>query len=80
MKKCVKLCLRNNKNCVTEKCRYWVDSRENKNCTFIAIKNNGPMTLRQIAKIEKISHVAVKGIQDRALRKLLPKVKKDEYI
>ena len=80
MKKCVKLCLKYNKNCTVKKCRYWVDSEENKNCTFIAIENNGPMTLRQVAKIEKISHVAVKNIQDRALKKLLPKVKKDEYI
>ena len=61
-------------------CRYWIDSEEEQNCTFVAIAKNGPMTLRQIAKIEKISHVAVRDVQNRALKKLILQVKKDEYI
>ena len=79
MKKCIKLCVVSNQNCTAKTCRYWVDSEKNQNCTFIAIANNGPMTLRQIAEIEKISHVTVRDTQIRALKKLILKVKKDEY-
>lgn len=61
-------------------CRYWIDSEENQNCTFVAIEKNGPMTLRQIAEIENISHVAVRDIQKRAIKKIILQVKKDEYI
>lgn len=80
MKRCVKNCLKTNESCEQEECRYWVDSDKNLNCTFVAIRKNGPMTFRQIADIEKISHVAVRNTQERALKKLVDKLKKDEYI
>ncbi len=80
MKKCVKRCVECNHDCVLSSCRYWVDSKENKNCIFIAIAKNGPMTLRQIAEIEKISHITVRNVQQRALKKLILEIKKDEYI
>tara|TARA_R110000744_G_scaffold44498_4_gene99245 strand:- start:255 stop:497 length:243 start_codon:yes stop_codon:yes gene_type:complete len=80
MKKCVKKCVEHNQDCALISCRYWVDSKENKNCTFIAIAKNGPMTLRQIAEIEKVSHITIRNIQQRALKKLILEIKKDEYI
>ena len=38
------------------------------------------MTLRQIAKIEKVSHVMIRNIEHKALKKLLLRIKdkKDE--
>jgi len=61
-------------------CRDWIDSEENQNCTFVAIAKNGPMTLRQIAEVENISHVTVRDVQRRAMKKLILQIKKDDYI
>lgn len=61
-------------------CRYWIDSEEDQNCVFKAVEKYGPMTLRQIGKIENISHVAVRNIQLKAIKKLMSQIKKDEYI
>lgn len=80
MKKCAKACLLTKEECEIKECRYWIDSEKNQNCTFIAIDKNGPMTLRQIAEIEKITHVAVRNIQNKAMKKLVEQIKKDEYI
>ncbi len=80
MKKCVDYCIKSDTSCPFKNCRYWIDSDENQNCTFIAILKNGPMTLRQIAKIEKVSHVMIRNIEHKALKKLLLRIKdkKDE--
>lgn len=61
-------------------CRYYIDSEEDQNCVFVAIEKNGPMTLRQIAKVENISHVRVRDIQNKAIDKLMHVIKKEEYI
>jgi len=61
-----------------ENCRYWIDSEEYQNCTFVAIEENGPMTLREVAEIMGISHVGVKFIEQRAIEKLTKKAKNNE--
>ena len=61
-------------------CRYYIDSEVDQNCVFVAIEKNGSMTLRQIAKVENISHVRVRVIQNKAINKPMPVIKKEEYI
>tara|TARA_B100000131_G_scaffold318262_1_gene361800 strand:+ start:957 stop:1202 length:246 start_codon:yes stop_codon:yes gene_type:complete len=77
MRECSKTCLKWNEPCPKENsaCRYWIDYGDDLNCTFIAIDNNGPMTLRDVAKREGISHVRVSQIEDKLLPMLRRKLK-----
>ena len=64
--------------CHHESCRYWIPSEKFQNCTFLAIEENGPMTLREVAELVGISHVGVKFIEERALEKIRKKAKNNE--
>jgi len=70
MKKCIYKNLANDTSCSDKQCRYWVDCKEEKNCTFIAIRNHGAMSLRKVADIMNVSHVTVQNVQDQALQKV----------
>ncbi len=70
MKKCIYKNLVNDTDCSDNQCRYWVDCKEEKNCTFIAIRNHGSMSLRKVADIMNVSHVTVQNVQDQALQKV----------
>jgi DNA-directed RNA polymerase sigma subunit (sigma70/sigma32) len=48
----------------------WINYEEDLNCTLVAVKKHGAMTLREIARREKISFVRVKQIQDKAMEKI----------
>tara|TARA_R100000008_G_C3534539_1_gene141213 strand:+ start:447 stop:614 length:168 start_codon:yes stop_codon:yes gene_type:complete len=52
----------------------WIDYEEDFNCTNIAIKKNGNMTLRQIAERESLSFVRIQQIEKKALKKLKSKI------
>ena len=71
MRECSKTCIEYGVSCPVENndCRYWIDYEDDLNCTFIAIDNHGPMTLRDVAKREGISHVRVSQIEEKLLAK-----------
>lgn len=76
MRECSKTCVKWDEPCPKENsdCRYWVNYADDLNCTFIGIERNGPMSLRDIAKREGISHVRVSQIEEKVtalLRKRL---------
>ncbi len=71
MKKCVTECLLKQKVCQRSECRMWIDYEEDLNCTLVCVNNNGPLTLREVAKREKLSFVRVKQIQDDAIQKMI---------
>jgi len=48
----------------------WIDYEEDNNCTAIAAKKNGSMSLREIADRMGVSFVRIKQIEDKALVKL----------
>ena len=52
------------------KCRMWIDFEEDKNCTLVAVKKHGPMTLKEIAERHDISVVRAKQILDSTLDKI----------
>tara|TARA_B100000287_G_scaffold421073_1_gene461296 strand:+ start:443 stop:670 length:228 start_codon:yes stop_codon:yes gene_type:complete len=62
-------------SCPTENndCRYWINYEDDLNCTFVAIYNNGPMTLREVAAREGISHVRVSQIEEKILGRMKKK-------
>lgn len=50
--------------------RSWIDSPEDNNCVYEAIRKNGAMTLEEVAKRLGISFVRVKQLEDQAKKKL----------
>ena len=67
---CAQQCLKNRECCLAENCRYHIDYEEEFNCSMITIYENGPLSLREIAKRERLSFARIKQIQDKALVKL----------
>ena len=78
MRECSKTCMKLGVSCPTENndCRYWINYEDDLNCTFVAIYNNGPMTLRDVAKREGISHVRVSQIEDKIMGRMKKKFRK----
>ena len=74
---CVEQCKKLNVSCSNTDCRYWIDYSEDLNCTLITVDHHGALTLKEAAKRLKISHVRVKQIQDKALKKINKKIKND---
>jgi hypothetical protein len=70
MKKCSEACVKCEVSCPVKDCRYWIDYEEDSNCTLIAVKKNGAMTLRQISDRIGVSFVRVKQIEDKLKEKL----------
>ena len=70
MRLCAQECFINNKMCRKKTCRLWVDYKPDHNCTLIAIKKNGRMTLEEVGKRLNISYVRVKQIEKATLMKL----------
>ncbi len=70
MKKCSEVCVKCEVSCPAKDCRYWIDYKEDLNCTLIAVKKNGSMTLRQISDRIGVSFVRVKQIEDKLKKKL----------
>jgi len=68
---CAREC-KDGKCCKMNECRLWLDHKEDKNCTLVAIYNNDqkPMTLREIAERLDISFARVKQIETKAFSKL----------
>ena len=70
LKKCSKLCIHHDVSCPNEDCRYWINFSDDLNCTFIAIKKHGAMTLREVARRTGVSFVRIKQIEKAALAKI----------
>ena len=70
MRKCAKECLFASEQCQQKDCRLWLEYPNDLNCTLIAVKKNGPMTLREVSERLGISFVRVKQIETEVLNKL----------
>jgi len=68
--KCAQECIDTKKDCDVEKCRLWINFKEDHNCCLISIYEHGSMTLREIAERLGISFARVKQIETKALKKL----------
>lgn len=49
-------------------CRYWINYKEEENCSLISIDKNGPMNIREIGKRLGISYVRVHQILKKTLK------------
>ena len=70
MRECLKVCKDLNTACPVQECDYYIDYKEDLNCTFEAIEKNGRMTLREVAKRMGVSFVRIKQIEDQAVKKI----------
>jgi len=66
--------------CQNQECRLHIDYEEDLNCTAIAIKKHGPMTLEEIGKRHHVSTVRAKQLVDAALLKLKKTLKRQNTI
>ena len=76
MKLCAEVCVKDKECCGKEECRMWIDYEEDLNCTEIAIKKNGFMTLKEVGKRLGISYVRVTQIE----KEVLKKIQKNNFI
>jgi hypothetical protein len=79
MKSCCNACVVNNVDCPIKDCKYWINYKDDLNCSLIAIEKNGPMTLREIADRLGLSFVRIKQIQDKAIRRFMTSVDKEVF-
>ena len=76
--KCIDEINKSQKSCNNKECRQWIDYKDDQNCVSIAVRKHGRMTLREVAQRLGVSYVRVKQIQDKALKKLFKKIKRDD--
>ncbi|HHZ95321.1 MAG TPA: hypothetical protein EYN67_07140 [Flavobacteriales bacterium] len=80
MRDCVKKCYLAKKPCEETECRMHIEFEPDLNCTVIAVKRHGPMTLEEIGKRHHISTVRAKQLVDSALLKLKKRLKRENTI
>ena len=73
---CSKACLKCDVSCPIDDCRMWIDYEEDNNCTAIAAKKNGSMSLREVADRMHVSFVRIKQVEDKALIKIKKRLAK----
>ena len=56
MKQCIKECYLARVPCENRNCRMHIEYEEDLNCTVIALKKHGPMTLEEIGKRHQNQH------------------------
>jgi stress response protein YsnF len=67
---CSKTCLKKKRKCSKTKCKYFIDYKDEYNCSLISIHENGRMTLREVGERLRISFARVKQIESAALKKI----------
>jgi DNA-directed RNA polymerase sigma subunit (sigma70/sigma32) len=70
MRDCAKECYLTKTSCKNRECRLFIEYEEDLNCTILAVKKHGPMTLEEIGKRHGVSTVRIKQIVDATLLKL----------
>ena len=72
---CEKILKKESEVCPCEGCKLWINYKEDCNCINVSVKKHGKLTLQQVGERLGVSHVRIKQIQDKALKKLKTKVK-----
>ena len=80
MRECVKKCYLAKKPCEETECRMHIEFAADLNCTVIAVKKHGSMTLEEIGTRHKVSTVRAKQLVDAALAKLKKTLKRENTI
>ena len=70
MNDCVEQTLSSCYPCTNTKCDYYIDYEKDLNCTFVCVKKNGALTLRDVSERLGVSYVRVKQIEEKAMKKI----------
>ena len=62
--------MRKQKQCQEQECRLWIDYSEDLNCTLVAVRAHGAMTLAEVAKRLGYTPARIQQIEKRALKKI----------
>ena len=68
--RCLEACKKLNTTCPVKDCRYWIEYKDDLNCTFESINKNDAMTLREVAERIGVSYVRIKQIEDKVIDKI----------
>jgi len=69
-KKCAEILDFESETCDSSECPLWINFKKDCNCINVSIKKHGNLTLQQVGERMGVSHVRIKQIQDKALKKL----------
>ena len=75
MTDCKKILEEESEICSCQGCSLWIEYEEDCNCINVSIKKHGRLTLQQVGHRLGVSHVRIKQIQDRALKKIKNKIR-----
>jgi hypothetical protein len=74
MKICEEILESESQICECCNCPLWINFEKDCNCINVSIKKHGRLTLQQVGERMGVSHVRIKQIQDKALKKLKKKL------
>ena len=60
---------RNDTPCHSSDCKYWINCKEEKNCTILAA-SSGPKTLQEIGDMFGVTRMRICQIEKKILRKI----------
>ena len=80
MRDCAKECYIARAPCENTECRLHINFKEDLNCTVIAVKKHGPMTLEEVGRRHQISTVRAKQLVDAALEQIKKTFKRENTI
>ena len=75
--KCIDEQVAKREACPQQECNYWINFKQDLNCSIHCANEHGALTLKEVAKRMGLSHVRIKQIQDKALKKINKKFKKE---
>ena len=70
MRECVQECYKQRSPCDQRECRMHIEFPSDLNCTVIAVKKHGPMTLEEIGETFDLTRERVRQIKEKAIRRL----------
>ena len=76
-KKCFQMCVDEEITCPVKDCRFWINYKQDLNCTVVCANQNGPLSLREVADRMGVSFVRIKQIQDVTIDKFVKRLSRE---
>ena len=65
---------KNKSSCERKKCRYWIESANNNNCTLNIVKKEKSLTLEEIGNLFSVTRMRICQIEKYAIKKIREQV------
>ena len=73
-KKCFQMCVDADITCPVKDCRFWINHKQDLNCTIVCANQNAPLSLREVSDRMGVSFVRIKQIQDITVDKFVKRL------